>query len=344
VFVWVFTHRPLQSVCPVGQRHVPIWQVCPPVHALPHRPQWVLFVFRSKHCIGPPQYVCPIVGHTHIPPRHICAEGQRAPHPLQLLGSSPVLTSQPLAGLRSQSAKPAMHDTITHMPLTHAVEARARVHARLHAPQCAMLVERLVSQPLAGFVSQSPKLGLQRVEHIPFVHTAAPLLALHARPHIPQLVVLVLSVVSHDWLPSQSAVGAGQGPAKPQRPITHTAMRPVCSIHAPPQRLQCATDVLRSTSQPSAGSPLQSAKPASHIPIVHIPPAHAAVACGSMQRLPHAPQWRVSLRRLTSQPSATFMLQLSKPVTQAASWQAPAWHAVTALGMRRAQRRSHWPQ
>jgi hypothetical protein len=175
VFVCVFTHTPLQGVCPAGQRHVPDWHVRPPVHVTGHIPQWLGSLRRSKQRACVVQYVCPVIGHAHAPFRHTCSEGQRLPHAPQLFGSFESACSQPLAGLRSQSAKPDAHDTMTHAPLTHAVEALARLHARPHAPQCVMLVFRLVSQPLAGFVSQSPKLGLQRVAHAPFVHTGTPL-------------------------------------------------------------------------------------------------------------------------------------------------------------------------
>jgi hypothetical protein len=39
----VVTHWPLQLVCPGPQRHMPDWQLVPPVHTTPQAPQLLLF-------------------------------------------------------------------------------------------------------------------------------------------------------------------------------------------------------------------------------------------------------------------------------------------------------------
>jgi hypothetical protein len=53
--VWVFTHTPLQRICPPGQEHMPPLHV-PPVHVwpLPHEPQYVVdvLVFVSQPSEG----------------------------------------------------------------------------------------------------------------------------------------------------------------------------------------------------------------------------------------------------------------------------------------------------
>src|SRR5207253_1026084 len=68
---------------------------------------------------------------------------------------------------------------------------------------------------------------------------------------------------------------------------------------------QWLTSLAMLTSQPSFGSPLQSANPASHATTLQTPPPHAGVAWGSMQALPHIPQFFTSVLRLISQPSVT---------------------------------------
>ena len=61
------------------------------------------------------------------------------PHPPQCDASVRVLTSQPFVALPSQSPKGAVHVATVHVPLVHAREALAVMHARLHAPQWAVL-------------------------------------------------------------------------------------------------------------------------------------------------------------------------------------------------------------
>jgi len=76
-------------------------------------------------------------------------------HAPQFIGLLRVSTSQPFAGLASQSANPALHAPITHAPETQLAEAFENEHARPHAPQWAALDESCASQPLVAFASQS---------------------------------------------------------------------------------------------------------------------------------------------------------------------------------------------
>jgi hypothetical protein len=114
----------------------------------------------------------------------------------QLLSSLLRLISHPLIGLPSQSAKPALQADTVHWPDE---QADAAVLARLlqlspHAPQFATEVDRLVSQPSAGFPLQSPKPALQAaIVHWPDEQADAAVLAglIQACPHVPQFAVVV---------------------------------------------------------------------------------------------------------------------------------------------------------
>jgi hypothetical protein len=80
-----------------------------------------------------------------------------------------------------------------------------------------------------------------------------------------------------------------------------------------PQAPQLLLSVSVGTSQPSAGLPLQFAKPALHEPMAQPPELHAGVALGAVHAMPHAPQLLVSVRTFTSQPSFGMVLQSRKP-------------------------------
>jgi hypothetical protein len=106
------------------------------------------------------------------------------------------LASQPSAAIPLQSPKPALQEPTMHTP---AEQAGAAVLARLlqlcpHAPQFAMEVFRLVSQPSAAIPLQSPKPALQAaiVQRPDVQADAAALTGLpQLCPHAPQFVVLV---------------------------------------------------------------------------------------------------------------------------------------------------------
>ena len=68
--------------------------------------------------------------------------------------------------------------------------------------------------------------------------------------------------------------------------------------HAAPQAPQWDALLVRSVSQPSAATPLQSPKPVAHRTIEHIPAVHPVVtALGRAQVAPQAPQLAGSMER-----------------------------------------------
>ena len=76
--------------------------------------------------------------------------------------SESTLTSQPLAGLPSQSAKPAAQAPIAQAPIAQVGVALAKAQRMPQPPQLAMSAARTAtSQPLAGMPSQSAKPGAQ---------------------------------------------------------------------------------------------------------------------------------------------------------------------------------------
>ena len=93
---------------------------------------------------------------------------------------------------------------------------------------------------------------------------------------------------------------------------------------------QCALEFKRS-SQPSALLPLQSPKPALHIPSVQVPSPQALVALAWAQLAPHVPQL-TSVCKSVSQPLLNEPSQLSKPLLQVGSQVPLALQLTEALG------------
>jgi hypothetical protein len=75
-------------------------------------------------------------------------------------------------------------------------------------------------------------------------------------------------------------------------------------VHAWPHAPQLLVSVFVLTSQPSAGLPLQSWKPALQVWTAQAPSWQAGVPLGTEQTAPHPPQLLASVFVLTSQPSA----------------------------------------
>jgi hypothetical protein len=105
----VFTHRPPQSVKPMGQLQAPFVQRVPPVHTTPHEPQLLLSELVLVH--WPPHEVKPLQLCTQLPPMHDCPEGQALPHIPQLSGSVLTLVHAP-----EQLVRPPPQP---HWPLLH---------------------------------------------------------------------------------------------------------------------------------------------------------------------------------------------------------------------------------
>ncbi|MFO0560349.1 MAG: hypothetical protein U0269_20195 [Polyangiales bacterium] len=204
-----------------------------------------------------------------------------------------MLTSHPFAALMSQLAKPALQLS-AHAPATHvgAIALGAARQTVLHAPQFIALVRVSTSQPLAGFMSQSAKPALQRTPQAPSAHVAAALgPAEQTRPHIPQLFTSVVAS-THETIPPLVQRMLGSGQSKRHVPAPH-----ICPAgHALPHAPQFIGLDRVSASQPLVGSRSQSAKPASHAPIPHVPIVHEAAAlAGAGHARPHEPQFITSV-------------------------------------------------
>jgi len=217
---WTLTHVPAHAVWPSGQRHVPPEQISIARHALPQRPQFErLFVRGVSQPLEalPSQFAKPSIHGppTQRPASHRCALTPRAmhgrPHAPQLHASVSTSASQPLAAFMSQSPKPGRvaHPGTPHVPATQTpATPDAAGHALPQRPQWLAFSLSSASQPLVGFVSQSPKPGSQRaITHWPEVQAAVARARTHARPHMPQWVTLLRVSVSQPFehTPSQSA-------------------------------------------------------------------------------------------------------------------------------------------
>ncbi len=218
-----------------------------------------------------------------------------------------VAASQPLAGLLSQSAKPALHAPTAHRPAAQSGVAFCAEHALRHAPQFAALVPRSVSHPLAGLPSQSPHPSSQVVNpQRPSRHTPVACIGAQAMPHPPQWARLVSVEVSQPFeaVMSQSAKPALQL-ATAHVEATHWGVALV-SAQALPQAPQLATSDVMLVSHPET-SARQSAMPPEHIVIDvrHMPPLHVPPE----QVVVQVPQWAALVRRSTSHPFAGSMSQ-----------------------------------
>ena len=239
-----------------------------------------------------------------------------------------VAVSLPSAGMPLQSAKPALQTPSVHAPPGHVVLAFARVHTLPHVPQFAGAVSE-ASQPSPSAPLQLPKPMLHvPIAHIPLAHVAVALTREHERPQPPQFVSVWIDVSQPvASLPSQS-----------ENPLRHEPMRhiPVEQSATAPERVHVAPHAPQSVSvwvdvsQPSAVRPLQSAKPAAHAVIVHVPLAQLPVACAGTHATPQPPQL-MSVFVIVSQPSAVMPLQLPKPGRQPVSEHAPAAHDAVPL-------------
>jgi hypothetical protein len=144
--------------------HPPATQVIVPcafVQARPHAPQFEVVVSETSHPVLAllSQSANPVLhAIAHTPAEH---EGvplfplQAAPHALQWLVLVAVFVSQPLLVSASQLPKPALHETIEHVPVVHAAVALAGSQATPQAPQ-SVTVASDFSQPFEATASQFP--------------------------------------------------------------------------------------------------------------------------------------------------------------------------------------------
>jgi hypothetical protein len=191
-------------------------------------------------------------------PPHVAS--QILPHAPQLFVSLVVLTSQPLAGFPSQSAKPGLQLATVQAELEHPAVPFAIAHTLPQLPQSLGLFCVLISQPSAGLWSQSAYPALQLViVQLPAVQPAVPFASVQTFPQEPQSFTLVPVATSHPSTGSPSQFpNPGKQLATVHLPIAHpgTAFgREQAKPHAPQSLgLFCV-----SISQPLAGLPSQSA-------------------------------------------------------------------------------------
>lgn len=114
--------------------------------------------------------------------------GQTLPQALQLLTLLVVLTSQPLATLPSQLAKPALQLS-TQVPAEQVGLALLLPHTLPHDPQFETLLPRLISQPSESKPLQSAHPALQlAMAQVPLSHLAVAWASRHTLPQEPQLL------------------------------------------------------------------------------------------------------------------------------------------------------------
>jgi hypothetical protein len=91
----VSVHTLLHRMPPLKQAHVPLWHVVPPVHTVPHPPQFALsvcsFTHEAPHGDSPPVHVS-----AHMPETHCWLPEHCVPQPPQLSGSVCSSTHAPL--------------------------------------------------------------------------------------------------------------------------------------------------------------------------------------------------------------------------------------------------------
>ena len=167
-----------------------------------------------------------------------------------------------------------------------------------HPPQLASVLSG-VSQP--GAALQSPKPGRHTLIHMPVPQVA---LALGKGPQLmpqPPQSESVVSAVSQPSValalqlpqPTSQLASAQVPPAQVSEARGSSQVTP-----QPPQ----SVSVLSEVSHPSAVTPLQLAKPASHAVMRHAPVAQLETACESAHATPQAPQL-VVVSSAVSQPS-----------------------------------------
>lgn len=244
------------------------------------------------------------------------------------------LTSHPFNGLPSQSAKPGLHRTKRHAPSVQSLVALARLHARPQAPQWSALVRVFTSQPSATMPLQSANPA--KHARMPQTPIAQPGVLFASTPHTlehPPQLLTSLRVSASQPLASLLSQFSKPGAHSPilQTPIMHVA-EPLAIAHTLPQRPQCAVELRRSASQPSAGSALQSAKPSlqrkPQTPIAHVAVALALVGHG----LPQRPQCSALALVLVSHPFETSPSQSPKLPEQRPTAQRPIEQVGSALG------------
>jgi hypothetical protein len=267
----------------------------------------------------------------HVPVVHEAAafgNEQAVPHDPQSV-SVRVLVSQPLFGLPSQSANPALH-TGVHAPATQVVVPLPLEQAVPHSPQFVTVVSA-TSQPLPGLPSQLPHPALHVNEHAPLMHSGVALFALQAWPHWPQLATLVARFDSHPLLRLASQLPYPVAHARPHTPALQAGLLFGLDVQMTPHAPQFRMLFCVMVSQPFAALLSQLPYPVTQEEIAQVPVAHVVLALDSAHATPQAPQ-SVFVSRLASQPFAGSPSQLPVPVAQLAQPHTPATQLAEPLG------------
>ncbi len=337
----VLTQAPPHDVCPVGQRHVLVWQVWPPVQATPQPPQLAPSVARLTQ--RPLHTVWP-VGHAQRPPVQKPPVAHTVPQPPQLDASPAVTTQRP-----PHSVCAGRH---AHAPTAHTWPV---AHALLQRPQCAVLIAVTTQRPLQNVCPNGhahappmqlwppPQALLQRPQWAPSLRVLTQLAPQSVKP-----VVQLQTPPAHtcpagqrllqppQWkasvFGSTQAVHITRGAVQveTQTPSTQPCPAEQPRLHAP----QCEGLLRVLTSQPSASWPLQSARPALHVSAHDAATQSAALSGRAGHTRPHAPQLVAAVSDASQpllgspsqspKPAAHRSTQL--PISQAAVAIAPAGH------------------
>ncbi len=184
----------------------------------------------------------------HTPAEHDAVElgplAHARAHIPQLARSVCRFTSQPFAGLRSQSAKPALHVAIAHAPAAQLAVALGSEHTRPHIPQLLTLVvtsTHVPPQRMAGALQPEVQRRMSASQM-----GVAPVQAV---PHAPQFMA-VSSVASQPLAVARSQSAKFVLHAKVQLEAAHETAALARAGHALPHDPQCAVDVRVSTQDP----------------------------------------------------------------------------------------------
>jgi hypothetical protein len=293
--------------------------------------------FTSQPLAGSPSQSAKPVRHAATPQRPAEHEGtafagaQTIPQAPQWATVELVRVSHPVDTTPSQSPKPASQ-VMEHAPAAHRGAPLTALHARPHAPQCRTSAAVLASQPLDAAPSQSAKPALQlATTHPPARHAAVAFGSMHPAPQAPQWAAVTWRSVSQPFeaTPSQSPRVGAAHMVRTHAPASQRAPAPG-KLHRPPHLPQCRALLRVSTSQPLAGSPSQSAKPALHAATAQRPAAQAPRALAGAHARPQAPQCAALARVSASQPFMASPSQSAKPSLQALT-HAPAAQDTAAL-------------
>jgi len=277
-------------------RHTPEVQTRPAGHTFPQAPQ--LFVFVDKLTQMPEHKLNPelhAIAHTPAPLQTRPAP-QKFPQVPQLLGLVVILISQPSPAKVLQFLKPALHAAKKHDPPLQVAEPFAKEHTFPQAPQLAALVLKITSQPSAALALQFSKPALQEIVHVPPVHKAEAFVrGGQTFPHVPQLLVLVLILISQPSaeLTLQFAKPELQDDMEHEPPVQPAVA--FATEHRLPQAPQLLVLVFILISQPSDVIALQFAKPVLQAEMAHAPPVQTPEAFAKEHTFPQEPQLLISV-------------------------------------------------